>query len=59
MTSKEEMLTYPHADGTVSYLKHGWKGWDSPGPVDEADVEVSKSSCPPLCLFWDLFCIWL
>lgn len=41
MTSKEEMLKYPHRDGIVSYLTHGFKGWDSPGPVDEATVEVS------------------
>ncbi|CAM9410305.1 unnamed protein product [Hapterophycus canaliculatus] len=41
MTSKEEMLAYPHRDGLVSYLTHGFKGWDSPGPVDEAAVKVS------------------
>lgn len=42
MTPKEEMLLYPHRDGIVSYLTHGFKGWDSPGPVDEATVEVSS-----------------
>ena len=40
MTPKQEMLAYPHRDGTVSYLAHGWKGWDSPGPVDETTVDV-------------------
>lgn len=40
MTPKEEMLTYPHRDGLVSYLAHGFEGWDSPGPVDEATAEV-------------------
>lgn len=35
------MLTYPHRDGIVSYLMHGWNGWDSPGPVKESDVDVS------------------
>lgn len=41
MTPIEEMLTYPHRDGMVSYLTHGFKGWRSAGPVDEATVEVS------------------
>lgn len=40
MTSRQEMLAFPHKDGMVSYLQHGWNGWDSPGSVDEADVEV-------------------
>lgn len=40
MTPKEEMLAYPHRDGIVSYLTHGFKGWDSPGPVDDETVEV-------------------
>ena len=34
------MLTYPHKDGMLSYLKHGWNGWSSPGPVDASVVEV-------------------
>ncbi len=43
MTPKQEMLAYPHRDGMVSYLAHGFKGWDSPGPVDETTVEVKKA----------------
>ena len=41
MKPKEEMLTYPHRNGIVSYLAHGFKGWDSPGPVDVSTAEVS------------------
>lgn len=40
MTPKQEMLAYPHRDGLVSYLAHGFNGWASPGPVDEGTVEV-------------------
>lgn len=39
MSSREEMLRYPHRNGLVSYLRHGWAGWDSPGPVGESDVQ--------------------
>lgn len=41
MPPKKEMLTYPHADGMLSYLLHGWNGWESPGPVDECTLEVN------------------
>lgn len=44
MTSKQEMLGFPHKDGIVSYLKHGWNGWDSPGSVYPLDVNVSSST---------------
>eukprot|EP00752_Nemacystus_decipiens_P007781 g6949.t1 len=44
MTPKEEMLAYPHRDGIVSYLTHGFKGWDSPGPVDDETVEAVVTS---------------
>eukprot|EP00904_Undaria_pinnatifida_P005630 jgi/Undpi1/2197/HiC_scaffold_12.g05583.m1 len=44
MSPREEMLTYPHSDGMVSYLMHGWKGWDSPGPVDASIVEDTSES---------------
>ncbi|CAN0329413.1 unnamed protein product, partial [Laminaria digitata] len=39
MSPREEMLTYPHEDGILSYLKHGWDGWNSPGPVDASVVK--------------------
>lgn len=45
MTPKQEMLAYPHRDGLVSYLTHGFKGWDSPGPVDDETVEVRACAC--------------
>lgn len=48
MTPKQEMLAYPHRDGMVSYLAHGFKGWDSPGPVDETTVEVREAHSPPV-----------
>lgn len=40
MTSKEEMLAFPHEDGITAYLTHGWNGWDSPGPVDSSDLKA-------------------
>lgn len=40
MTSKQEMLNFPHRDGITAYLTHGWNKWDSPGPVDEEAVQV-------------------
>eukprot|EP00903_Cladosiphon_okamuranus_P012879 g12027.t1 len=44
MTPKEEMLAFPHRNGIVSYLAHGFKGWDSPGPVDDQTVEDVAAS---------------
>ncbi|CAM9828975.1 unnamed protein product [Ectocarpus fasciculatus] len=44
MTPKQEMLAYPHKDGLVSYLAHGFNGWASPGPVDEDTVEEMLES---------------
>lgn len=56
MTPKEEMLAFPHRDGIVSYLAHGFKGWDSPGPVDDQTVEVTfaHASCASciLCILY-------
>ena len=50
LTPLEEMLTYPHEDGVLSYLKHGWNGWDSPGPVDASVVEVIVILLAGFCL---------
>lgn len=44
LSSREEMLGYPHENGLVSYLWHGWNGWHSPGPVDRSSVAVSTWS---------------